>query len=55
MRKLVYKNIIIKNDKILINKKYNNFRFHYSDIRDTIEINFTAGTILNGTKPYKIT
>ena len=36
--KLSNTNINIENNKITINKKYPNFRFHYFDIRDTIEI-----------------
>jgi len=36
--KLFYANIIIENNKILTNKKYNNFKFHYFDIRDSIDI-----------------
>jgi hypothetical protein len=37
VNKLVKAHIIVKNNKILTNKKYNNFRFHYFDIRNTLE------------------
>jgi hypothetical protein len=36
--KLFRANITIENNKILTNKKYNNFRFHYFDIRNTLQI-----------------
>ena len=36
INKLVKSNIDIKNNKIIINKKYSNFRFHYFDIRSNL-------------------
>lgn len=38
IRKLFRANIIMEKNKILINKKYKNFRFHYFDIRDNLEL-----------------
>jgi hypothetical protein len=37
--KLFKANINIENDKIVTNRKYNNFRFHYFDIRDALNFN----------------
>lgn len=36
--KLFKSHILIENNKILTNKKYNNFKFHYFDIRDSIDV-----------------
>jgi hypothetical protein len=54
--KLVKSNINIVNNKIITNRKYNNFRFHYFDIRNTLFLDnqfYNYGTIYYNF-PYSI-
>jgi hypothetical protein len=43
VRKLFYSKILIKRDQIVTNKKFSNFRFHYFDIRNSINIHEELG------------
>lgn len=53
IRKLFKSIIQIKDNKMTINKKYPNFRFHYSDIRDTIDANdYFFDSYCNFTYPF---
>jgi hypothetical protein len=56
IRKLFKANINIENDKIITNKKYNNFRFHYSDIRDFLNFKniYSFGYLELTTSPFDL-